>query len=124
MKKDISLVSSKSFQIFGINIHKALIFFSIFVANKTFKSFFTKRDFIRYYYFINFYIFYLYRSFIFVKFLCLDFNINKFYNNLSIFIYAFKKIYIFLFIMLYFSVKSAFYVKFIASFMLIKLIIQ
>ena len=42
--------------IFGRNIHRGLIFFSIFVANKIFKIFCTKGDLIRYYYFINIYI--------------------------------------------------------------------
>ena len=76
------LVSSKSFLyalIFGRNIHKGL-FFTIFVANEIFQSFFTKRDLIRYYYFIIIYNFYLNRSFTLVKCLSLDFNIAEFYN--------------------------------------------
>ena len=40
----------------GEIIHEALNFVSIFIATEMFKSFFTKRDLIRYYYFVNIYI--------------------------------------------------------------------
>ena len=69
-------------------------FFSIFVTNKIFKTFFTKRDIIRYYYFLNICI-YQNRAFTLFKFLFCNFSITKFYIFLSIFIYAFKKFYFF-----------------------------
>ena len=76
---------------------KAYFFFSIFVANKVFKSFFTKRNLIGHYYFITVYIFYKNRSFMLKIFLFWDFNAIKFYNcYFSIFIYTFKKNYFFL----------------------------
>ena len=55
-KKSMHWVLSKCFQyslIFGRYMHKGLIFFSIFIANEMFKIIFTKRDLVRYYYFIN-----------------------------------------------------------------------
>ena len=113
-------------------IYKGLIFLIIFVTSEIFKSFFTKRYLIRYYYFINICIFYWNRSFMPVKFLFLDFNITRFYDCFFQFYLGFqKKIRFFLicnFLLSYnvllFSVKSAFFIKFIASFLLIKLIIQ
>ena len=44
---------------FSGEIYIKVYFFIIFVANKLFKSFFTKGDLIRYYYFINIYIFFI-----------------------------------------------------------------
>ena len=85
IKKDIHLVSLKSLLyalISGRNIHKGL-FFSIFVGNGIFKTFSIKKDYyttIRYYYYINIYIFYWNRSFMLVEFLFFDFMITKFYN--------------------------------------------
>ena len=82
IKKDIYLVSSKSplyAFIFWRNIHKDK-FFSILVANKLFKTLLAKTNFIRYYYFINIFIFYSNRSFVLVKLLFFHFNICKFYN--------------------------------------------
>ena len=90
IKKDIYLVSWKSFLyavIIGRNIHKGL-FLSIFSANKIFKSLFTKRDLIRYYYFINIYIFYWNRSFM-VK-VCFWISILPNFIIFFFFIYAFK----------------------------------
>ena len=63
--------------IFGRNMDKGLIFFSIFIANKTFKIIFTKRDLIRYYYFINIYIMYGNRAFILVKFVFFNLMVYK-----------------------------------------------
>ena len=76
---------------FGTNMHKGLIFFIIFVANEIFTLSFAKRDFIRYYYFINIYILYRNRSFMMVKFLFLDLNIIKFYNCFFHFYIRFQK---------------------------------
>ena len=87
--------------LFGYNINWGLNFFSIYVTNKIFKSFFTKRDFIRYYYF-HIYIFYQNRIFILIKFVFFDFSLTKIYNFLSIFIYAFKfYIYIYIYVYIY-----------------------
>ena len=85
--------------LFGYNINWGLNFFSIYVTNKIFKSFFTKRDFIRYYYF-HIYIFYQNRVFMLIKFVFFDFSLTKIYNFLSIFIYAFK-FYIYIYILIY-----------------------
>ena len=55
-KKGIHWVLSKCFQyslIFGRYMDKGLIFLSIFIAHERFKIIFTKRDLVRYYYFIN-----------------------------------------------------------------------
>ena len=56
LSEKIYLVSSKSFLYvltFERNVHKGLIFFSIFIAiKKIFKALFTIRDLIRYYYFV------------------------------------------------------------------------
>ena len=76
------------------NMHKGL-FFTISVANKIFKTFFTKRDLIRYYYLINIYIAYWNRAFMFGKFLFFYFSITEIYNFLSIFIHTFTIFYIF-----------------------------
>ena len=89
IKKDIYLVSSMSFLyalIFGRNIHKGIIFFNIFVANKIFKSLFTKRDLIIHNYCVDIYIFYGNRFFMLVKILFLDFNITKFDNFFNFYI--------------------------------------
>ena len=76
IKKGTYLVSLKSFLyavIFCRSTCKRLIFFSIFVANKGFKSFFTKGEFIRHNNFINVFIFlkkvehYKSRKYIFLK---------------------------------------------------------
>ena len=53
----VSLVSSIKAPSFERNMHQGLVFFNIFVANEIFKSIFTGIDLIRYYYFINIYIF-------------------------------------------------------------------
>ena len=72
--------------IFGRNIHKGIIFFNIFVANKIFKSLFTKRDLIIHNYCVDIYIFYGNRFFMLVKILFLDFNITKFDNFFNFYI--------------------------------------
>ena len=53
----VSSVSSIKAPSFERNMHQGLVFFNIFVANEIFKSIFTGIDLIRYYYFINIYIF-------------------------------------------------------------------
>ena len=72
--------------IFGKNMHKGLIFFSIFVSNKIFKIIFTKRNFIRYYYLIN-----IYRFIILMKSVFFNFSIIKFYNFFYPFLYLVLK---------------------------------
>ena len=76
--------------IFERNMHRCLIFFSIFIANKIVKILFTRRYLIRYYHFINIYIVYGNRVVILVKFVFFNFSIIKLYNFLSIFIYDFR----------------------------------
>ena len=98
-KKNIHLVLSKSLLyalIFGRNMHKDLIFFIIFVTNDIFKIFFTERNLIRYYYFINNYIVYRNRAFMLMKFVFFNFSIIKIYIFLSVFTHGFKIFYIFL----------------------------
>ena len=98
IKKDLYLVSSKSLQyslIFGSNIHKGLAFLTSFVNNKIFKTLFTKKNFIRYYYFINIYI--AYRTFYVGKiFMFSNSELPMFIIYLSIFIYTLKNFYYFL----------------------------
>ena len=80
IKRDINLILWKSLLyalIFGKNMHKVLILFSIFVTNAIFKIFFTKRNF-RYYYFINIYIVYWNKAFILVKVIFFKFSIINF----------------------------------------------
>ena len=67
--------------IFGRNMHKGLIFVSIFVTTEIFKILFTERKLVRYYYFINIYIAYRNRAFMLVKFLSFNFSIIKLYNS-------------------------------------------
>ena len=97
IKKNTYLVSSKSLLyalLFGINISKSLIFFHIFVAKKIFKYFFTKRDLIRFYYFINIYIFIKIGPVYWWNF-CFWVSIPpNFIIVFSIFTYPFKKFYI------------------------------
>ena len=58
--------------------HKGLFFLIIIVNNEIFKIFFTKRKLIRYYYFINTYIFYQNRAFILMKFVFFNFSVINF----------------------------------------------
>ena len=122
------------------NINKGL-FFSIREAKEISTPFFIKGDFIRYHYFINISIFYRNRSLMLVKTLFLDFSTTAFYNYFF-FLICFQDFYIFFkFIVFNYSylnlqlqncswyynvplvsVKSALFIKFIASFLLIKLI--
>ena len=94
-------------------------FFSIFIANKIFEIFFTKRDLIRYYYFVNIYIVHQNRSFMLVKIAFFNFSSINFYNFLSIFIYGFQKNYNFSNLWFsFFSFKSVFWIKFLIFFYL------
>ena len=76
----VSLVSSIKAPSFERNMHQGLVFFNIFVANEIFKSIFTGIDLVRYYYFINMYIFIEIGSFILVKYLFFDFTTTKVCN--------------------------------------------
>ena len=67
----------------------------VFVANKVFKSSFTKRDLIRHNYFINIHIF-IEMGYMFIKFSFLDFSIIKFYNCFFLLHRYFQKNYYFL----------------------------
>ena len=78
-------------------------FFSIFLANKIFKFFFIKRDPIRYYYFINIYIYYWNKFFMLIKFLILEFSISKFDTFFHFYIY-FQKFILFEFIIFHFYI--------------------
>ena len=91
-------------------MHKGL-FFTISVANKIFKTFFTKRDLIRYYYLINIYIAYWNRAFMFGKFLFFYFSITEIYNFLSIFIHTFTIFYIFTIYLPFFLLNQHFAVN-------------
>ena len=75
--------------------------FSIFIANETIKTLFTKGNLIRYYYFLNIYICYLNRSFMLVKFLFFDFNMTKFYNCFFHFYICFQKILYFFYVIMF-----------------------
>ena len=87
---------------------KGLIILASLLPIKYLNHFFTKRDLIRYYHFVNIYILLIYiLSFMLMKLLFLGFNITK-----SFF---------FLILVLLFSVKPAFCNKFIASILLIKI---
>ena len=52
-------------------------FVSVFIANKIFKILFTKRDLIRYYYFVNICIVYRYRVFMLKKFVFFNFSTSN-----------------------------------------------
>ena len=97
----------------------------IFVPNKIFKTFYTKRNHVRYYYFVNIYIKNQNRGFVWVKFLFFNFNISKRCNLFTHFIPGNK---FFTFFCFYnaplFSVKSACWNIFAASFLVILLVIQ
>ena len=71
----------------GNNMHEGPIFLIIFVNNEIFKILFTKIKFIKYYYFINIYIFYWNRAFILMKFLFFNFSVIKFYDFFYLFLY-------------------------------------
>ena len=97
IKKDIYSVSWMSFLyevIFVRNIHRGK-FFSIFVTNKSFKCFFTKRNLIVHYYFINSCIFieiglYVDEIFVFRFNYCrISFFFSFFYMLSNTFIYIF-----------------------------------
>ena len=93
-KKEIYLISSKSLPyspIFGSIMHKGLFFFRIiFVTYKIFKTFFSKRNFVRSYYFINVYIMYRNSTCVLVKFVFFNINIVKSYNFFTHFTYGNK----------------------------------
>ena len=118
LSKRTYLVSSKSLLyalIFGRNTHK---FFSVFVTNK---KICTKRNLIRYHYFIIIYIFYWKKAFVLVKFVFLNFSITKLYKSFfQFYIYLYTKIFIIFLIYSFFTFlfKSAFWSKCIYFFYL------
>ena len=94
----------------------------IFVSSKKFKTFFNKKNLVRYYYSINVYVMFWDWDFVSVKLLFLNFNIAKRYNFFTYFIYG-NNLFLF-YNSPWPSVKLAFCSKFTASFFLIPLIIQ
>ena len=74
--------------LFGSNIHKVQLSFTIFVTNKLLRTIFTKGNFIRYYYFIKIYIVYEKRFFLLGKFVFLNFSITKL-DNFFIHLYTY-----------------------------------
>ena len=124
MKKDIYFVSSKFLihaVVSGSIIHKSITFsWSSLCLRRCLKPFFTKRNLVRYYYFINVYIIYWNWTFVLVKFVFFKFNIAKSYNLFSHFTCS-RKFFGF-YNTSFSSVKSAFCIKFTALFLLIPLI--
>ena len=123
------LVSSKSLPyalIFEGIVHKGIIFFRIcFLPNKIFKTLFTKRNLVRYYFSINVYIMYQNMAFALLIFVFFNFTIAKHYNLSTHFIYDNKFFYFFHFYNTPLSsVKLACCSNFTASFLLILLITQ
>ena len=89
IEKNICLVSWKPLLYAlssGRNTHK-----NIFVTNKIFKNLFTKRDLIRYDYFINIYNLYWNKAFMRWKLCCSSLVSPNFITYLSVFIYTFKR---------------------------------
>ena len=105
IKKDIYLVLTKSLLyalIFGSIMHKCLTLLpSSYPSDKIFKTFFTKRNPVRHYYFTNVYIISLNYAFLLVKFAFFNFSMAKCYNFFTQFIYG-KKVFIIFFIFIYF----------------------
>ena len=125
IKKDLSLVLSKFFLhalILEGNVHKDL-FFSIFIADEIFKTFFTKIDLISYYYFIKIYIFFIEIGLLCWRNVCFSLSIlPNVIIVFSIFIYAYKNFYGQM--QTRFLIESVVRIKFMALFLLIKLITQ
>ena len=125
IKKDLSLVLSKCFLyalILEGNVHKDL-FFSIFIADEIFKTFFTKIDLISYYYFIKIYIFFIEIGLLCWRNVCFSLSIlPNVIIVFSIFIYAYKNFYGQM--QTRFLIESVVRIKFMALFLLIKLITQ
>ena len=95
IKKDLSLLLSKFFLyalILAGNVHKDL-YFSIFIADEIFKSFFTKIDLITTILLKSIF-FYRNRSFMLAKCLFFSFNITKCYNCFFNFYIRLQKIFL------------------------------
>ena len=92
LSKKTHLVLSRFLLIFGSNMHKGL-FFKYLCKQWNISIFFTERNLIRYYYFINIYIIYWNGAFMFIKFAFFNFSIINFIIFLFVFIYGFKIFY-------------------------------